>query len=69
MLYDDDEQLWQAYLNDIKVIDVGFLVCLKCTFYIIEPDEFHHSVFIFRSGIDESQFRRLTTLSKFGGYC
>lgn len=64
----DEIEIWQAYLNDIKVIDMVCFKTIKVTFYVIEPSQYHHSAFIFRSGISEADFRRLTTLAKFGGY-
>ena len=63
-----DEELWQGYLNDICVLDVGGLTLLKLTFFITTPEEKPHTVLIFRSSIDEKQFRQLSTLAQFGGY-
>lgn len=63
-----DEELWQGYLNDICVLDIGGLTLLKLTFFITVPEEKPHTVLIFRSSIDEGQFRQLSTLAQYGGY-
>lgn len=63
-----DGELWQGYLNQAELMDVGITKAIKLSFYIVEPYQQPYTVLIFRSMLDEANFRRLTTLVRVGGY-
>lgn len=63
-----DDELWQGYLNQAELIDVGITKALKLTFYLSEPYQQSYTLLIFRPMLSETDFRKLTTLVRVGGY-
>lgn len=66
--FDDEIEMFEAYLNRVQLMDFGFLVVLKLDFYFDEPSFAHQSIFLFNQNLSVADFRKLTTLAKFGGY-
>ncbi len=68
IVFGDEIEVFQAYLNRVQLMDFGFLVVLKLDFYFDEPSFAHQSIFLFNQNLSVADFRKLTTLAKFGGY-
>lgn len=67
-VYDDDRQIWRAYLHDARRMDFGMGQALRLSFYVVEPYQRPLCVWVFAQSVPMTTFRKLGTLACVGGY-
>ena len=62
---DEDRQIWQAYLQDVILVDFGFGQAVRLSFYVVEPHKQCFVTWVFYDSVPMTTFCKLSAQANF----